>query len=144
MDDKLTPKHRSWNMSRIKNKDTKIEISVRKYLYHLGFRYLKNYGSLPGTPDIVLKKYHTVIFVNGCFWHRHSGCRYATTPKTRIDFWQKKFDANMQNDKKHIQELENLGWQVIIIWECEINKNFSDTMSKTVSKIIEQKESRNK
>ena len=98
MADSLRPEKRSWNMSRIKGKDTSIEIQVRKYLFSQGFRYKKNVKNLPGKPDIVLPKYHAVVFVHGCFWHRHDGCKYAYTHKTRVEFWQTKFDKNVQND----------------------------------------------
>lgn len=96
-------------MSRIHGKDTSIELKVRKWLYHQGLRYRKNVSALPGKPDIVLRPYKTVIFIQGCFWHRHSGCKNATTPKTRTEFWQNKFDINVANDEKHISELQNMG-----------------------------------
>lgn len=129
MTDKITPEHRSWNMSRIKGKDTKIEVQVRSWLFARGFRFRKNDRRYPGTPDVVLPKYRTVIFINGCFWHRHEGCRYATTPKTRTEFWQKKFDRNVANDIRHKEELEAMGWKVITLWECELKKNrFEETM----------------
>lgn len=131
MTDRITPEHRSWNMSRIKGKDTKIEVKVRSWLFSKGFRFRKNDRRYPGTPDIVLPKYKTVIFINGCFWHRHEGCRYATTPKTRTEFWQEKFDRNVANDRKHKEELETMGWRVITLWECELKKNsFEDTMNR--------------
>lgn len=131
MTDRITPEHRSWNMSRIKGKDTKIEVKVRSWLFSKGFRFRKNDRRFPGTPDIVLPKYKTVIFINGCFWHRHEGCRYATTPKTRTEFWQEKFDRNVANDRKHKEELETMGWRVITLWECELKKNsFEDTMNR--------------
>lgn len=107
-------------MSRIRGKDTSIEILVRKYLFSQGFRYRKNVKTLPGKPDIVLPKYHAVIFVHGCFWHRHPGCKYAYTPKTRVEFWQEKFDKNVQNDSLHREELIAAGWRVFIIWECQL------------------------
>lgn len=136
MTDRITPEHRSWNMSRIKGKDTKIEVKVRSWLFSKGFRFRKNDRRYPGTPDIVLPKYKTVIFINGCFWHRHEGCRYATTPKTRTEFWQEKFDRNVVNDRKHKEELEAMGWNVIVIWECELNKDrFEDTMIELYGKL---------
>lgn len=122
-------------MARIKGKDTTIEVKVRKYLFSKGFRYRKNVNSLPGKPDIVLPKYRTVVFVHGCFWHRHSGCKDATTPKTHTDFWQEKFNRNVINDKQHYEELERLGWNVIIIWECDIVKRFEETMNDTVRQL---------
>lgn len=136
MTDRITPEHRSWNMSRIKGKDTKIEVKVRSWLFSKGFRFRKNDRRFPGTPDIVLPKYKTVIFINGCFWHRHEGCRYATTPKTRTEFWQEKFDRNVANDRKHKEELETMGWNVITVWECELKKStFEDTMNFLMERI---------
>lgn len=136
MADKITPEHRSWNMSRIKGKDTKIEVKVRSWLFAKGFRFRKNDRRYPGTPDVVLPKYRTVIFINGCFWHRHEGCRYATTPKTRTEFWQKKFDRNVANDIRHKEDLEAMGWNVISVWECELKKStFEDTMNFLMERI---------
>ena len=123
-------------MSRIHGKDTKIEILVRKYLFSQGFRYRKNVESLPGKPDIVLPKYRTVIFVNGCFWHRHQGCKYCYTPKTRIDFWESKFQKNIANDKEHVDALHNLGWHVITVWECELKKEKAEQTLQTVADTI--------
>lgn len=129
MTDHITPEHRSWNMSRIKGKDTKIEVQVRSWLFSRGFRFRKNDKRYPGKPDIVLPKYKTIIFINGCFWHRHEGCKYATTPKTRTDFWLEKFERNIANDKLHVQQLEEQGWKVITLWECELKKSvFMQTM----------------
>ena len=135
--DSLSTEKRSWNMSRIKGKDTAIEVRVRKYLFSLGFRYRKNDKRLPGKPDIVLPKYHTVIFVHGCFWHRHPGCKDATTPKTRTEFWQAKFDRNVENDRIHREQLESSGWRVITLWECNITKRFEETMEQVVSNLKE-------
>ena len=128
MSDKLTPEKRSWNMSRIKGKDTKIEVEVRKYLFSKGYRFRKNDKRYPGKPDIVLPKYHVAIFVHGCFWHRHEGCKDATTPKTRTEFWLEKFDKNVKNDQIKQEKLRELGWKVIVIWECEIKKDMIKTM----------------
>ena len=133
--DHLTPEKRSWNMSRIRGKDTSIEVKVRSYLFAQGFRFRKNDKRYPGRPDVVLPKYHTVIFVHGCFWHRHSGCKEATTPKTRTEFWQEKFDRNVANDSKNRELLEKEGWKVITLWECDINKRFEETMTRTVEEI---------
>lgn len=135
MADRLTPEKRSWNMGRIKGKDTSIEMKVRQYLFAQGFRFRKNDRRYPGTPDIVLPKYHTVIFVHGCFWHRHDGCKYAYTPKSRTDFWQAKFDKNVENDVRNKQLLEEAGWHVIIIWECQIKKEFEETMAEVIGEI---------
>lgn len=128
MSDKLTPEKRSWNMSRIKGKDTKIEVEVRKYLFSKGYRFRKNDKRYLGKPDIVLPKYHVAIFVHGCFWHRHEGCKDATTPKTRTEFWLEKFDKNVKNDRIKQEKLRELGWKVIVIWECEIKKDLIKTM----------------
>lgn len=128
MSDKLTPEKRSWNMSRIKGKDTKIEVEVRKYLFSKGYRFRKNDKRYPGKPDIVLPKYHVAIFVHGCFWHRHEGCKDATTPKTRTEFWLEKFDKNVKNDQIKQEKLRELGWKVIVIWECEIKKDLVKIM----------------
>ena len=114
-------------MSHIKSKDTAVEIKVRSHLFRQGFRFRKNVKSLPGKPDIVLPKYKTVIFIHGCFWHRHD-CKRATNPKTKVEYWEQKFKRNVENDKRHIEELNALGWKVIILWECEINKKFDETM----------------
>lgn len=135
MADRISPEHRSWNMSRIKGKDTKIEVMVRQYLFHYGFRFRKNDKRYPGKPDVVLPKYKTAIFVHGCFWHRHEGCKLATTPKTRTEFWMEKFAKNVANDKKHYEQLQEMGWHVIVIWECELENDFEGIMKKVVQKI---------
>ncbi len=137
MSDRLSKEKRSWNMSRIKGKDTKYEVAVRKYLFSKGFRFRKNDKRYPGKPDIVLPKYKTVIFINGCFWHRHEGCKDATIPKTRTEFWNDKFIKNVSNDKKNVLELEKLGWTVLTIWECELKKGFDQQMSELVKKLTD-------
>ncbi len=111
---------RSYNMSRIKSKNTKPEEIVRKFLFSQGFRYRKNDKRLPGHPDIVLPKYKTVIFVNGCFWHGHEGCKYFVWPKSNTEFWKKKITANMERDNRNMENLIQLGWNVLTIWECEL------------------------
>jgi DNA mismatch endonuclease, patch repair protein len=110
-------------MSEIRSKDTKPELIVRKYLHAQGFRYRLNVNSLPGTPDLVLPRWRTVVFVHGCFWHRHAGCRFAYTPKSRTDFWQKKFEQNIHRDEAAIWALEKAGWHVIVLWECALKNN---------------------
>ncbi|MBR4472115.1 MAG: DNA mismatch endonuclease Vsr [Oscillospiraceae bacterium] len=135
MADSLTKEKRSWNMSKIRGKDTKIEVKVRKYLFSKGFRYRKNVATLPGKPDIVLPKYNTVIFIHGCYWHRHPGCKYSYTPKTNIEFWEKKFSENMANDEKNRLKLEASGWTVITLWECDIKRNFGATMDKLLDQL---------
>ena len=135
MSDSISPEHRSWNMSRIRGKDTKIEVMVRKYLFSRGYRFRKNDKRYPGKPDVVLPKYHTVIFVNGCFWHHHEGCKNATMPKTRTDFWKKKLGKNVSNDKKNIRLLEEAGWNVITLWECELEKDFEGRMNMVMDEL---------
>ena len=120
--DVLTKEQWHFNMSHIRGKDTRPEETVRKYLFSKGCRYRKNDSRYPGKPDLVLPKYHTVIFVHGCFWHRHPGCRYATTPSTSREFWQRKFDQNVARDRKVQKQLEADGWNVIVVWECEISR----------------------
>lgn len=145
MIDALTPEKRSWNMSQIKSGNTKPELIVRSLLHSMGYRFrlhgrvnkrLFKKGVLPGKPDIVLRKYKTVIFVHGCFWHRHKGCPRATTPKTNTDFWLKKFEANTVRDKKAQSSLRAMGWKVIVIWECEL-KDLNKLSSKIRVKIKE-------
>lgn len=121
MDD-LTEEQRKKNMRHIRSKDTKPEEIVRKYLFAHGFRYRKNDARYPGKPDIVLPKYKTVIFVNGCFWHQHEGCRYAAIPKTREEYWLPKLKRNKERDRAVVEKLQKSGWRVLIIWECEIRK----------------------
>jgi DNA mismatch endonuclease, patch repair protein len=121
--DTISKEHRSWNMSRIRSKDTKPEKIVRSLLHRMGYRFRLHVDSLPGKPDIVLPKYRTVIFVHGCFWHRHSRCQYAYTPKSRIEFWRIKFIDNIARFKIVKKELKHLQWKVAVIWECEINQS---------------------
>jgi DNA mismatch endonuclease (patch repair protein) len=111
---------RSYNMSRIKAKNTKPEMLVRRFLFANGFRYKLHDKSLPGKPDIVLPKYRTVIFVHGCFWHGHKGCKYFVVPKTRTDWWLNKINGNIGNDKKAIKALRKEGWKIIHLWECNL------------------------
>ena len=118
----MVSERRSRNMSAIKSKNTKPEIAVRKLLHSMGFRFRLHKKDLPGSPDIVLPKYKTVIFVHGCFWHRHENCKYASTPKTRSEFWESKFEGNIKRDKINQTNLIKLGWKIIIVWECELKK----------------------
>jgi DNA mismatch endonuclease, patch repair protein len=111
---------RSYNMSQIKGKNTKPEMLVRKFLHANGFRYRLHVKDLPGKPDIVLPKYKTVIFVHGCFWHGHEGCRYFVVPKTRTEWWLKKINSNISNDNKALMALQKKGWKIITLWECEL------------------------
>lgn len=120
MADIKTKESRSYNMSRIAGKDTKPEELVRKYLFSKGFRYQKNVRKLPGTPDLVLPKYRTVIFVNGCFWHGHEGCKYFVWPKSNAEFWKQKIETNISRDRQKEAQLRDMGWNVMIVWECEL------------------------
>ena len=110
---------RSRNMSAIKSKNTKPEIKVRKILHSMGYRFRLHSKDLPGSPDIVLPKYKTVIFVHGCFWHRHENCKYASNPKTRKEFWENKFKANIKRDLEIQEKIKNIEWRSVVIWECE-------------------------
>ena len=134
MADVHSPKVRSYNMSQIRGKDTKPEELVRKYLFSQGFRYRKNDSRLPGKPDIVLPKYRTVIFINGCFWHKHEGCRFFVWPKNNADFWRKKILSNVERDQRNYAELQQLGWNIIVVWECELKK---ELLLKTFNKIVQ-------
>jgi len=136
MGDKLSKEKRSWNMSRIKNKNTLPEIKVRSLLHGLGFRFRLHRSDLPGTPDIVLPKYKTVIFVNGCFWHVHENCKDSTIPKTNISFWEKKLKGNVERDRKKYAQLEEEGWKVIVVWECEL-KNIKNVRKRLFLEISE-------
>jgi len=137
MADILTPQKRSWNMSRIKGKNTKPEIVLRSLLHQAGFRFRIHGANLPGKPDIVLPRYKTVIFVNGCFWHRHKNCKYAYNPKSRQDFWQEKFARTVQRDYKQIQAVLECGWLPLVIWECEIKSNPVKTLT-SVQNILQK------
>ena len=125
---------RSYNMSRIKGKDTKPEMLVRKFLFTKGFRYRLHDKRLPGKPDIVLPKYKTVLFIHGCFWHGHDGCRYFVVPKTRTDWWLSKIDHNKLNDLQSVRALVADGWRTIVIWECELKPNERES---TLTKLFE-------
>jgi len=135
MADKHTPEQRRFNMQQIKSKNTKPEVLLRKILFSKGYRYRINSKNLPGKPDIVLKKYNTIIFVNGCFWHGHENCTYFVIPKTNTDFWINKINANKNRDQNNFKSLLKLGWNIITIWECELKK---DNIEKTVNKLIEE------
>lgn len=130
MTDVHTPEQRSYNMSRIRGQDTRPEKKLRSLLHRNGFRYRVHVSDLPGRPDIVLPKYHSVILVHGCFWHRHPGCRYATTPKSRADFWQEKFTGNVERDQRNLNLLKKNGWFPIVVWECELKDDTDAVMEK--------------
>ena len=122
-------------MSNIPSKNTKPEETVRKYLFAQGLRYRKNVSKLPGKPDIVLPKYKTAVFVNGCFWHGHEGCEYFVRPKTNTEFWYAKFKYNQERDERNYQKLRDLGWRILIVWECEIRHGDAN---KRLEQLIEE------
>lgn len=139
MSDVHSPETRSYNMSQIHGKGTKPEEMVRKFLFSQGFRYRKNDSRLPGKPDIVLPKYRTVIFINGCFWHKHEGCKDFVWPKSNVDFWKEKITKNVERDRKQQLELQKQGWNVIIIWGCQLKKDlFSSTMTELIRILVKQ------
>lgn len=133
--DVFSKEKRSEIMSCVRSKDTKIENKVRKYLFSKGFRYRKNDSRYPGKPDIVLPKYKTVIFVHGCFWHGHKGCKHYRIPKTRREYWINKINKNIQRDVSNIKKLEIMGWNVIVVWECELKSNFENRMRLLIKQI---------
>lgn len=138
MSDVHSKETRSYNMSKIRSKNTKPEELVRKYLFKKGFRYRKNCRDLPGCPDIVLPRYKTCIFVNGCFWHKHDGCRYFIWPKSNTEFWYKKIEENAKRDILNYKQLKNLGWKVIVIWECELKKKVFNNTLEYIENMIRQ------
>jgi DNA mismatch endonuclease, patch repair protein len=131
MTDSLTPEKRSWNMSRVRSKDTKPERVVRSALHSAGYRFRLHTSELPGKPDIVLPKLRTAIFVNGCFWHQHPGCRKSTVPQNNNDFWQRKLERNVRRDQENRVKLQSLGWKVITLWECQIR----DSIEKSIDRV---------
>lgn len=118
--DRLTHSRRSWLMSRVRSKDTGPERAVRSIVHNMGFRFRLHRADLPGRPDIVLPKLRSVIFVHGCFWHRHRNCPKASTPSTRTEFWSEKFQRNVERDKLAVRELRSLGWRILVVWQCEL------------------------
>jgi DNA mismatch endonuclease (patch repair protein) len=135
MSDVHTPATRSYNMSQIKGKDTKPELLVRQYLHAQGLRYRLHDKTLPGKPDIVLPKYKTIVFVHGCFWHKHEGCAKAAAPKTRTEWWQEKIGRNVINDERQQTELALKGWKVLTIWECRLKSALREN---TLSQLFTQ------
>lgn len=133
--DNRTIAQRSRNMANIHSQNTKPEITVGKYLFKLGFRYRKNVRKLPGKPDFVLRKYKTVIFVNGCFWHGHEGCKYFVMAKSNTQFWMEKINYNKSRDRENIHKLTELGWNVIVVWECELRRGDKD---KRLQELVEE------
>jgi DNA mismatch endonuclease (patch repair protein) len=137
MTDVHNPTVRSYNMSRIKGKNTKPEMLVRKFLFSKGFRYRLNVKSLPGTPDIALPKFKTVIFIHGCYWHGHEECSYFVVPKTRTEWWLDKINRNIENDKIKQCQLIDEGWRVIVLWECMLKPKTKDTtLTNLISELI--------
>jgi DNA mismatch endonuclease (patch repair protein) len=133
MTDRISAEHRSWNMSRIRGKDTRPEIFVRSILHRMGYRFRLHSAALPGKPDIILPKHRVAIFVHGCFWHRH-GCKFSYTPKSRVEFWQTKFDQNVKRDRNVLRALKSLGWKVGIVWECEAKSQIH--IAKRIAKLL--------
>ena len=139
MADVHSKERRSFNMSQVKGKDTKPELLVRKFLFTNGLRYRLYDKKLPGKPDIVLPKCNTVVLIQGCFWHGHEDCKYATLPKTRIEFWSNKIEANIKRDKENIECLKKLGWNVLIVYGCELKKAKQEqTLNNILSNIQNQ------
>lgn len=138
MPDVFKPEIRSYVMSRIRKTDTKPEVAVRKFLFNHGFRYRVHYRKLPGIPDIVLPKYKVVIFVNGCFWHAHEGCKYNKPPKSNKNYWIPKIERNVERDKKYKKEITKLGWKVLTVWECEIGKLHCEETLSNLIKLIKK------
>ena len=140
MPDRMTPEQRHDCMASIHSEDTRPEQAVRRELWHRGYRFRKCVRTLPGTPDIVLPKYRTCIFVNGCFWHGHKGCSKFVMPKTRTEFWVNKIARNQERDLVNIQRLESIGWSAITVWECELSKSgIENTMEKIESMLEENR-----
>ena len=133
MPDVLTKQQRHRCMSHIRSKATKPEMAVRKWLWAHGYRYRLNVKSVPGKPDIVMRKYRTAIFVNGCFWHGHEGCKQFVLPKTNTDFWQTKIARNRERDRRNYQLLLDAGWQVIVIWACSLTKDKTEPTMQSVA-----------
>lgn len=136
--DNRTKEQRSNCMKNIRSKNTTPELIVRKFLYNKGYRYRLHDKKLPGKPDIVLRKFNTVIFINGCFWHGHKNCSEAKKPKSNSEFWKTKIVSNQQRDRKNIESLSKLGWRVLTIWECQLQKDLMEsTLSDIVNKVVE-------
>jgi len=137
--DKISKEHRSWNMSKIKSNNTLPEIRIRKALWRMGYRYRLHYKKLPGKPDVVIIKHKIVIFIYGCFWHRHKNCIEASRPKTNSEYWENKIIKNIERDKRNKREIVKLGWKVIVIWECNVKKDIDKNVSmlkKILNKIL--------
>lgn len=135
MADSHTKEQRSYNMSRVRGKDTKPELLVRRFLHKRGFRFRLHDKTLPGKPDIVLKKHRTVIFVHGCFWHGHDGCKYSLLPQTRREFWQQKIGRNKELDSVNQEKIRASGWKVITVWGCDLKKDFAVRLERLIEEI---------
>jgi DNA mismatch endonuclease (patch repair protein) len=135
MADRLTPQERSRNMSRVKGRDTKPELLVRSIVHRLGYRFRLHGKRLPGSPDVVLPRHRKVIFVHGCFWHGHSGCRRAARPSTNREFWDRKIDGNIARDASNLEALRQAGWEVLVIWQCAMKdrEHLKHTLSEFLS-----------
>ncbi|PAW77038.1 MAG: very short patch repair endonuclease [Verrucomicrobia bacterium Tous-C9LFEB] len=120
--DRLTPEKRSWLMRQVKGRDTTPELMVRRIAFNLGFRYRLNDSKLPGKPDLVFARLQKIIFVHGCFWHGHNGCRYGKLPKSKIDFWKKKITVNQKRDRKVLRQLKTMKWTTLVVWQCELKQ----------------------
>lgn len=131
---------RSKMMSGIRSKDTKPEMTVRRYLHSHGFRYRLHARDLPGSPDLILPKHKAAVFVHGCFWHRHQGCRYATTPSSNVGRWRQKFEGNVERDLRKAQALDAAGWRVIVVWECDLKRSPQERLSLLVDEILQGKQ----
>lgn len=138
MPDRMTPEQRHDCMASIHSEDTRPEQAVRRELWHRGYRFRKCVRTLPGTPDIVLPKYRTCIFVNGCFWHGHKGCSKFVMPKTRTEFWVNKIARNQERDLVNIQRLESIGWSAITVWECELGKSSIENTMEKIESMLEE------
>lgn len=138
--DTLTPEKRSWLMSHVRSTDTSVELRVRRLVHGMGYRYRLYRANLPGKPDLVFASRRSVIFVHGCFWHRHPDCRYASMPKTRTVFWQDKFAKNVERDERNIRKLTDAGWSVLVVWQCEL-KNL-ETLARKIHDFLEGHQTR--
>ena len=136
MADIKSPEERSKNMAKIRSKDTKPEVWLRKKLFERGYRYRKNVSNVPGHPDVWLAKYNAALFIHGCFWHRHGGCKYSYTPKSRIDFWTEKFQKNVRRDQQVRAELAEKDVKMLIVWECTVKRMMKD--AETATRVLDQ------
>lgn len=138
MTNRLSPEKRSHIMSMIRSKDTKPEILVRRYLFHAGFRFRVNVRKLPGTPDIVLRKYKTAIFINGCFWHGHEGCPEFRPPRTRTEWWEQKLRRNKERDERVRAQLTEMGWHTMVVWECQLKPDRRQATLEEIVRLLEK------